>query len=216
MSRKGADPERLRAKNHVYEFVEDGNTNKKLPINIILRKYVKNIGYPGDVISLRPNYAYYHYIITGVGVYDNPENREKYVPIASEVTKRSPFIQRTMETLKQADVDVILNQIVPWTLEPWHVRAALRKVGIFISNDTQIELPSIEIAGPDLKYENKLFYCTVTINKEEKVKIRCRLRHWCSDIRKRLKPNPDYKQEEEYIFLEDAAEAENRKTKKNK
>lgn len=172
---------------------------------------MKNVGYPGHVISARPNYAYFNYIVTGIGVYDNPENREKYVPQVTETKKRSPFMQRTMEALEKADVDVILNQLIPWTLEPWHIRAALRKEGIFITNDTQIELPSVEIAGPNLKNENKLFYVTVTINEEEKVKVRCRLRHWCSDVQKRLKQNPDYKLEEEYIFAEDAVEAEKRK-----
>lgn len=209
LHKKGAAPRKLKSRHFVYKLVEDGNTLKKSDISVILTKYVKNLGYPGDVVSVRPNAGYYKYILTGIAVYDSPANRKKYgADLVEQGKRRSPFIERTMETFAETDVEVVMNNIQSWVLEPWHVRVSMRKHGIFIANDSQIELPTTEIAGPDAGKENKLFYVTVTINGEERVKVRCRLRQWCLDPKRRPKVEPDYQLEVNYLFAEDAEEAE--------
>lgn len=209
---RGKAPKRLKFKHQIYEFVEDGNTLKKSNMNVILTKYVKNLGYPGDIVSVRPNGGYFRFILTGIGVYDNPENRKKYgCDLAQQGKRRSPFVERTMEALAQTDVEIIMNNVQPWVLEPAHVRASMRKLGVIVSDDSQIELPDAGITGPDSKKENKLFYVEVTINGEEKVKVRCRLRQWCLDPKKRPMAQPDYHLEESYLYAHDAEEAEKRK-----
>jgi len=73
----------------------------------------------------------------------------------------------------------------PWVLEPWHIKASLRKAG-FHCREECITLPKERIEGPDLKKESKDFYCTVTINKLEQARLKCRLHHWSTDPSERL------------------------------
>lgn len=81
---------------------------------------------------------------------------------------------------------VVLNKDQPWEIQPWHIRSSLRKAGVYILNDSQIELPAEKITGPDMRKQNKEFTCTVTINNLEKVKVRCRIHHWSTDPTNRL------------------------------
>lgn len=57
---------------------------------------------------------------------------------------------------------VVMNKDVPWTLEPWHIRAALRKVG-YHAVEEAIQIPEKPISGPDLSLEGKEFYVTITV-----------------------------------------------------
>lgn len=74
-----------------------------------------------------------------------------------------------------------MNKDQPWELEAWHIRASLRKAGVHILHDTSIELPKQKIHGPDLTKESKAFYVTVTVNKTEKARVRCKLHHWSTN-----------------------------------
>ena len=69
-----------------------------------------------------------------------------------------------------------MNSTNSWTLEPWHIKATLRKHKIWC-DEADIELPGGQIQGPDMELENKEFIAILTINKKEKLKIRCRLHH---------------------------------------
>jgi large subunit ribosomal protein L9 len=69
----------------------------------------------------------------------------------------------------------------PWVLEPWHIRVSLRKAAFYVLDDSSIELPKEKITGPDLNKQNKEFVVTITINKTEKAKVRCRIHHWSTD-----------------------------------
>jgi large subunit ribosomal protein L9 len=73
---------------------------------------------------------------------------------------------------------VVMNKDEPWVIEPWHIKTSLRKCGYFILSDDAIELPKEKISGPDLQKQGKEFTVTVTINKTEKVNVRCRIHHW--------------------------------------
>ena len=64
----------------------------------------------------------------------------------------------------------------PWTLEPWHIKATLRKHKVWCSED-DIQIPGGRIQGPDTELENKEFIAVLTINNKEKLKIRCRVHH---------------------------------------
>lgn len=78
-----------------------------------------------------------------------------------------------------------MNKDHPWVLEPWHIRASLRKAGFHILHDSSITLPE-QITGPDLTKQNKEFVVTVTVNSTEKAKVRCRIHHWSTDPTERL------------------------------
>lgn len=81
---------------------------------------------------------------------------------------------------------IVMNKDQPWEVEPWHIRASLRKIGFHILHDSSIELPKQKITGPDLMKQNKEFDVTVTINNTEKVIIKCRIHHWSTDPSERL------------------------------
>lgn len=186
LSKKDHPPRRLRPRNFVYDFIEDGNTIKKPDISVILTDYVEGIGYKGDLVTLRPNMAYNRLLLPGLAVYDTPENRQKYDTEARlNVENRSPFIERTVNVFGKRLVSVCMNKFNPWVIEPWHIRASMRKAGLYVLHDSQIELPKTPITGPDLAKENKEFFVTVTINKTEKARVRCRLHHVCLDPKKR-------------------------------
>ncbi|XP_055335865.1 39S ribosomal protein L9, mitochondrial-like [Paramacrobiotus metropolitanus] len=76
--------------------------------------------------------------------------------------------------------NVFLNLHTPWTLEKWHIRAALRQNGIWVP-DEAIELPSQEITGPHRDQHGKYFSIFLTINKKERACVLCRIVLFCRD-----------------------------------
>lgn len=189
----------------MYDFVDDTNTIRKPDINVILTDYVDGMGYRGDLITTRPNRAYGQLLLTGLAVYDTPENRKIYDTEArlAEV-RRSPFIERTINVFGYRLVNVCMNKFKPWTIEPWHIRASMRKAGLYVQDDAQIELPKTPITGPDPAKQNKDFYVTITINKEEKARVRCRLHHITLDLKRRDPFTPGYfRLPSELLFPED-------------
>lgn len=186
LTKRGFPPRKLKAREHVYDLLEDGNTIRKPDINVILTDYVEGIGYKGDLVTTRPNKAYTKLLLTGLAVYDTPENREKYDTEARlKEERRSPFIDRTVSVFARRLIAVCMNKFEPWVIEPWHIRASMRKAGFYVMNDSQIELPKTPITGPDLGKQSKEFYVTITINKTEKARVRCRLHHVCLDPKQR-------------------------------
>jgi large subunit ribosomal protein L9 len=87
---------------------------------------------------------------------------------------------------------IVMNKDQPWVIEPWHIRASLRKCGYHILSDDAIELPEEKISGPDLQKQNKEFTVTVTINKMEKAKVKCRIHHWSTNPSDRLPYNYEH------------------------
>lgn len=87
--------------------------------------------------------------------------------------------------LQRRILAVVMNKDVPWVIQPWHIRASLRKAGCYCKEEC-ITLPEIPIEGPDLKKEGKEFYVTITINNLEKALVKCRIHHWSTDPSERL------------------------------
>lgn len=105
--------------------------------------------------------------------------------------------------LKIKTFAIVMNKDHPWVLEPWHIRASLRKAAYHILNDSAIELPKEKITGPDLTKQNKEFTVTVTINNTEKAIVKCRIHHWSTDPTERLPyVFEHYKQKAEPLFGE--------------
>lgn len=182
MSKKAHPARPLRPRNSVYDLIEDGNVIRKPDISVILADYVDGLGYKGDLIKTRPNKGYTDLLLTGLAVYDTPENRLKYgTESRLKEIRRSPFIERTVNVFGRRLIAVCMNKIESWTIEPWHIRVSMRKAGLYILNDSQIVLPKSPISGPDPAKENKEFFVTITINGTEKARVRCRIHHVCLD-----------------------------------
>lgn len=64
--------------------------------------------------------------------------------------------------MEKFDLSAIVSKENPWTLKPWHIRAAFRRSGIIVPEEA-IEMPPKEIKGPDMSIEQKEFYVTVTV-----------------------------------------------------
>ncbi|KAL7019786.1 hypothetical protein ACKWTF_011247 [Chironomus riparius] len=190
LHKKNEKPRKLRGKHYNYVMVEDSNTKKQPDVEVVLKQFVSGIGRKGEVVKLRPNYAYNHLLLTGLADYVTPENVEKYKPKLGEDNEEenhsSQFAQRTVNMLQNRVFAIVMNKEQPWVVEPWHIRASLRKCGYYIKSDSSIELPNEKITGPDMMKQNKEFYVTVTINGLEKARVKCRIHHWSTDPSDRL------------------------------
>lgn len=189
LHKKNEKPHLLRGKHHVYDLIEDRSIKKRPNLEVILTAFVNGIGDRGDIVSLQRTEAYNKLLLPGLAVYKTDENVKKYASINDvankEIVHSSAYAQRTVNVLQNRILAVIMNKDEPWTLEPWHIKASLRKAGMHAADGT-IELPKDPITGPDMLKEGKEFIVTVTINNMEKAKVRCRIHHWSTDPSNRL------------------------------
>lgn len=191
----------------IYELVENTESRKHIPIDIILTQYVPGMGGIGEILSIKPMTAYHRYLLPGLAVYASPENLAKYKDIVERAKNNEPefssrWSYRTVNYLSTTVLGVLVNQNNPWTLQKFHVRTAFRRADIHVTDDA-ITLPEHEIHGPDLQNENKEFYVTVTINKKEKVKVRCRLIHHTNKESEKLLTGEWWRKPAEALFPED-------------
>ncbi|KAK0182109.1 hypothetical protein PV327_000278 [Microctonus hyperodae] len=203
---KNGKPCRLRIRNYIYDLVENTDLKRREPLKIILTKFVDGFGNAGDIISQPPMKAYNNFLLPGLAVYASPENIKKYQlkPENDEVTKKSHFLQRTVNILSQYLLNVVMSADHPWTLEKWHLRSSFRKAGVYLTDDCITTMPKHPISGPNFDIENKEFYITVTINKSVDVIVRCRIHHWSSTPNKKLICVPNfYMNPSEPIYPED-------------
>lgn len=56
-----------------------------------------------------------------------------------------------------------MSSVNEWTLEPWHLRVAFRRAGIW-APDYAIELPNKPIHGPNPNVDEKDFLALVTVS----------------------------------------------------
>uniref|UniRef100_G3MRW7 Large ribosomal subunit protein bL9m n=1 Tax=Amblyomma maculatum TaxID=34609 RepID=G3MRW7_AMBMU len=181
-------PRGLRKENFIYDYEEITEFNKKPNIDVILTQFVEGLGNKWDIVSVRPFYGLTQLIVPGLAMYVTPENlklrdemkvgKEDLGPVYS--TRSSPV---TLRMLKSKIVRLPMNQELGWTVEPWHLRIALRQAGITVPEES-IELPETPITGPDYTgKENKVFLATIYINKVDKGVVPFRIQHVGKTIR---------------------------------
>ncbi|RZF36401.1 hypothetical protein LSTR_LSTR002997 [Laodelphax striatellus] len=199
-------------KNQVYEVEERTENRKEGNIEVVLKQFVQGLGNKGEVVSVRRSVAYNDLLVPGFAMYATEEEKRKAV-VARETKKvddedySSAFAPRTMRVLSKAVYGLVMNKENKWVVEPWHVKAALRKVGTHILDESCIELPKTKIEGPDMNLEGKEFFVTITINNKEKVKTRMRIHHWSTEIGDRLPPVPlHWTKRAEALFPEEKEE----------
>lgn len=181
-------PRALRKENYIYVYEEITERKKKPNIDVILTQFVEGLGNKWDVVSVRPFYGLSHLIVPGLAMYVTPENlklrekmrveKEDLGPVFS--TRTSPV---TIRMLKSTIIRLPMNRDQGWTVEPWHLRIALRQAGITVPEEA-IELPETPITGPDYAgKENKVFLATIYVNKVDKGVIPFRIQHVGRTIR---------------------------------
>jgi len=206
LHKKNYKSHRLRSRHFVYDLVEDTNTRKKEPLDLILTQYVAGLGNVGTRVSMHPGQAYTKLLLPNLADYATPENIEKYMKLAMDQGDNTPFssasVEKTIKYLSQKRISVVMSKDVPWTMESWHIKANFRKAGIYVPEDA-ITMPERPISGPNLDLEAKEFYVTLTINNREQVKVRCCLHHWTPERTARIYLDDFYKLPTEPIFPED-------------
>jgi len=193
----------LRAKHYVYDTVEDNNCRPQRLIPVLLRKYVEDVGQPGEIVTVKEQTARLM-IMMNKAAYPSKENLERFGhDQAKQKTYSSKYAATTINELTKFVLNVSMNKENPWTLEPWHIRSAFRKAGVCVP-ESAIVMPEAVISGPDLAIEGKEFYITVTINNLEKVTVRCRIHHWATNLRDKVPRVRDHwKFPVEPIFVDD-------------
>lgn len=189
LHKKNEKPKPLKGKFFCYDLVEDRSVKKRPNLDIVLTTFVNGVGDRGDIVSVPRNQAYNKLLLPGLGVYKTDESIAKYANNKDEtkdkVEHSSPYAERTVNVMERRGLTIVMNKDEPWVLEPWHVRASLRKAGVYAVEEA-IELPKEPITGPDLKKQGKEFIVTVTVNNLEKARIPCRIHHWSTDPSNRL------------------------------
>ena len=161
----------------LYEVVE--KSQRHHTIKVILLRNVDDYGRRGQVIEADFLKAHNNLLLPGFAVYHTEENCEKHkdilIPEGTAVWS-SPAVEQFHNFYCKRVFDVCMNSTNTWTLEPWHIKATLRKHKIWCSEE-DIEIPGGQIQGPDMELENKEFIAILKINYKEKIKLRCRLHH---------------------------------------
>lgn len=206
LHKKSGRPHGLKSRHFIYDLVEDTNSRRKEPLDLILTQYVAELGNVGTRVSMHPALAYPKFLLPKLADYATPENIEKYTKLATDQGDDTPFsstlVEKTIKYLSQKRISIVMSKDVPWTLEKWHIKANFRKAGIYVPEDA-ITMPEKPISGPNLDLQGKEFYVTLTINNREQVKVRCRLHHWTPDSSAQIHVNEHWKQLAEPIFPED-------------
>jgi len=135
----------------------------------------------GDIVERDRNFARTKLLLPRLAVYASPENLHKYCEYKKDEESQqrlshSPYTAKTLSQLSTQVLAVTMSSEEPWVIETWHVRMSFRKGGFFVPEGA-IQIPSKQIKGPNLEYENKEFYVQVTLNDKETIKVRCRLHH---------------------------------------
>ncbi|XP_050535456.1 39S ribosomal protein L9, mitochondrial [Daktulosphaira vitifoliae] len=202
----------LKGRHFVYDVVENLDIKKKENIDVILTSFIEGLGHKGEIVSVKPSFAYDHLLLPQLAVYASPENIENMknnLYVARDEEKPSSIYSlKTMKYLQNMVLGVCMNKDEPWTIEKWHIRVALRKMNIHVLNDDCIEIPKKPISGPNLTLEGKSFISYVTINKKERAAIQCRVHHWSTKLADRLpyqeffyldSPDPIFPEEKELL-----------------
>jgi len=173
------DKHRMADERFIYEVVQDTKEKPVKKIEVILTDTVEDIGVRGEVVSLDARRARRMVLLPRRGHYATPENILKFrgLSIHDDPSQySSKDAKKTVEHLGGMLLTVSMNVHTPWVIQPWHVQVAFRKAGVHMPVEA-IELPSEEITGPNLDYQEKQFYVIVTVNGRERVAVRCDLHH---------------------------------------
>jgi len=161
----------------LYEVEEKFQPHHK--IKLILLRNVDDFGKKGQIVNVYFHDAYKKLLLPKFAAYHSEENVELYkdiiIPEGTEVFS-SDAAQKFISRYSKRVFDICMNIGNPWTIEPWHIKASLRKHKVWVNSD-DIQIPGGKIEGPNMDLENKEFIAVLTINNQEKLNLRCRIHH---------------------------------------
>jgi len=209
IGKKGRQPKRLKGLHHIYDFEEFTEVQPTPPLKLILTEFVDGLGTKGEVVTVGKQFGRYNLLLSNRAVYASPENLEiweKYRKEGKDDDKPYSTAKAALvvKYLQRRMVKVEMSMDQPWTLEPWHLRVAFRRALVYLPEDA-LTLPEKPISGPDMENEKKVFIVGVTINKCDKVQVRCYLHHWSSDPTRAIPEDEnDFRRAVEPLFPEEA------------
>jgi len=161
----------------LYEVEEKFQPHHK--VKLILLRNVDDYGKKGQIVDVYFHLAYKHLLLPKFAVYHSKENVETYkdiiIPEGVNVYS-SETAMAFINYYSKRVFDICMNMDVSWAIQPWHIKASLRKHKIWVKTE-DILIPGGKIEGPDMTLENKEFISILTINNQEKLKLRCRIHH---------------------------------------
>lgn len=167
---------------HVYDVVEETHKNPKPDMSVILTGYLEGFGDTGDTVVVTCHDARHYLLPAQLAVYDTEENRAKIRNLKQQLkiddsVERTPFSAVTARELEERlTLPVIMSPHKPWTLEKFHIRVALRKVGVVVESEDCIALPEDPVTSPCE------IYFRLTVNGLDTVKVKAAVAHWSIDL----------------------------------
>ena len=80
-----------------------------------------------------------------------------FLPFCFSIQKFCQIQKQIIPRLTRLCIPVLVSRNHPWTLEPWHVRASMRKLGLEVAEPEAVKLPENPISGPNEDLESKEF-----------------------------------------------------------
>ena len=101
-------------------------------------------------------------LLPKLAVYASPENLTKYsnIVIPEDTAQYSSDVtQRQIPVVSKLVVPIVMSGDTSreqWTVEPWHIRIALRTyAGVYLENEECVSMPEKRITGPNSRYNIK-------------------------------------------------------------
>ena len=82
----------------------------------------------------------------------------------------SLFLTRSYSELSRKMICVVMHDTNPWTLEKWHVRLALRNLGVMVDSDDSVSFKAVRGPSPDL--QGKELCVRLKVNQLEDIRLR--------------------------------------------
>jgi len=161
----------------VYEIDEKYQPHHK--IKLILLRNVDEYGNKGQIVNVFFHDAYKYLLLPKFAVYHTEENAEIYKDILipeDDVNVSSEAVRKFISRYSKRVFDISMNIEQSWTIQPWHIKASLRKHKLWVKTE-DIEIPGGQIEGPDMSLEGKEFIAVISINNEETLPLRCVVHH---------------------------------------
>lgn len=153
-------------------------------VKVILLRNVDDYGRKGQIVNVLFHKANKDLLLPGLALYHTPENLERckaFVLEEDAIVDSSPTVREFINFYSKRVFDVGMNSSNSWKMDKWHIVAALRRHGLWLKEE-QLEVPGPQIEGPDPQLEGREFIVVVTVNKQEKIDLRCRVHHLNTDI----------------------------------
>lgn len=167
-------------RHEILDLVECTHESPLAPIDLLLLKDIPGVGIAGEVKNIARLRARNALIPQRLATYATEQYVKEY---ADMIRERAHLIYKPSSSTAMFMVDHIRKMVLnvplnfhnPWTLEKYHIRAALRRRGIWATEEAFVKMPKRPIVGPNRDMHGRCFTVTLLINGREKVALLCRI-----------------------------------------